>query len=379
MHLYVVCLTALVCFIGFEKRGRVVAFRFPTRSCSNSYRRQGGDPSYFALQDFRRPKPKKNKGGGSSKTKKGPRSGGPGGSGPKGRGGPDGEEREGHNKRKRREPPPFGEAVTVVNQPPPKTIAKTVTKNTNILGQNVVTCRDFSVNSAKTADFIGSYPSVEQMPIFSIPELAFLGRSNVGKSSLFNCLIGTKVAVSSKTPGRTQSLNTFTCKDKDGDIAVMVDLPGYGYAKLSKEKQEEISKFIESYLIERKSLRLVVLLVDCRRDVQSYEKGVLDFLRNEGLQYIVVATKIDKLGKNEARAAMNKYRRELDLEEDQMIGFSSLTAEGRRDLWWKIRAGLTGTVSEAFADEEEEEEEEEGGAEEEAAAVEDDDDEVGWG
>jgi GTP-binding protein len=280
------------------------------------------------------------------------------------------------------ESPPFGlksSTVAVVNQPVvnTKTAATgTKTKSTNILGQNVVRCRDFSVNSAKTADFIGSYPSVDQMPIFSIPELAFLGRSNVGKSSLFNCLIGAKVAVCSKTPGRTQSLNTFTCKDKDGEIAVMVDLPGYGYAKLSKEKQDDISRFIENYLRERRSLRLVVLLVDCRREVQEYEAGVLRFLRDEGLQYILVATKIDKMGKNEAATAMGKYRRELQLEQDQLVGFSSLTSQGRKELWGKIRDGMIGTVSAAFA---EEEKEGEGGVDGSGETLlEYDDDEVGW-
>lgn len=342
--------------------------------------RDSGDQSYFALHDFKRPKAKKHTprspSGSAKRSKKGPRSGSPGQKSSWDSRGRDDDRSKGHGTK---EPPPFG-VEAIVNQPPPKAMSKSVTKNTNILGQNVVTCRDFSVSTPKIADFVGSYPSVEQMPIFSIPELAFLGRSNVGKSSLFNCLIGTKVAVSSKTPGRTQSLNTFTCKDKDGDIAVMVDLPGYGYAKLSKEKQEEISKFIESYLIERKSLRLVVLLVDCRRDVQDYEVGVLNFLRNEGLQYIVVATKIDKLGKNEAKMAMEKYRRELELEEDQMIGFSSLTAEGKRSLWWKIRDGLTGTVSKAFADEEDQVEEEfDIEVMEKERELEYDDDEVGWG
>ena len=243
-------------------------------------------------------------------------------------------------------PPPFGVGIVVANQPPPK--AKT--KSMNILGQNVVQCRDFSITSAKTADFVGSYPSVDQMPIFSIPELAFLGRSNVGKSSLFNSLIGAKVAVSSKTPGRTQSINTFICKDKGGDISIMVDLPGYGYAKLSKEKQEGISNFIQDYLLDRKSLRLVVLLVDCRREVQEYERSVLHFLRKEGLQYVVVATKIDKMKKNEAITAIQAYKRQLGLADDQMLGFSAITGEGRKLIWTKIRDGLIGAVSKAFDD-----------------------------
>ncbi len=263
--------------------------------------------------------------------------------------------------------PPFGVGVAMSNQPPPTAKTKSVTKSVNILGQNVVQCRDFSISSPKIANFIGSYPSVDQMPIFSIPELAFLGRSNVGKSSLFNSLIGTKVAVSSKTPGRTQGLNTFTCKDKEGDISVMVDLPGYGYAKLSKEKQDAISDFIQRYLVERKSLRLVVLLVDCRREAQEYERGVLEFLRAEGLQYIVVATKIDKMKKNEADAAIQSYKRKLGLYNDQIVKFSAITGEGRRNLWAKIRDGLTGTVSKAFAEMENEEDDDEY-----------DIDEIGW-
>ena len=234
------------------------------------------------------------------------------------------------------------------------TKAKSMSTTVNVLGQNVVRCRDFSISSIKNADFIGSYLSVDQMPIFSIPELAILGRSNVGKSSLFNSLVGTKVAVSSKTPGRTQGLNTFKCKDKDGDIAVMVDLPGYGYAKLSKEKQDAISEFIHRYLVERKSLRLVVLLVDCRREAQEYERAILEFLREEGLQYLLVATKMDKMKKNEAAVAIKAYKRALQLDDDQIIGFSAVTGEGRRLLWGKIRDGITGTVSKAFEDTENE-------------------------
>ena len=266
-------------------------------------------------------------------------------------------------------PAPFGVGVAITNQPPPKAKAKTVTKSMNILGQNVVQCRDFSIASAKTADFIGSYPSVDQMPIFSIPELAFLGRSNVGKSSLFNSLIGTKVAVSSKTPGRTQGRTPLHARTKMV-ISVMVDLPGYGYAKLSKEKQDAISDFIQRYLYERKSLSWWCFwwttggMQDTKRCVRFFE--------TEGLQYVVVATKIDKMKKNEAAAAIQDYKRALGLDDDQMLGFSAVTGEGRRNLWAKIRDGLTGTVSRAFDDEVEEDDDYDEYDDEEV-------DEKGWG
>lgn len=99
----------------------------------------------------------------------------------------------------------------------------------NILGQNIINCRSFNLDSAKQFDFIGSFKSLNSIPIFSFPEIGFIGRSNVGKSSLLNCLTGLnkKIAVEGKTPGRTQSINIFSCKDKVGDICFLVDLPGY--------------------------------------------------------------------------------------------------------------------------------------------------------
>jgi GTP-binding protein len=124
----------------------------------------------------------------------------------------------------------------------------------------------------KEYEFLGSYKDVQKTPILSSPEVAFIGRSNVGKSSLLNCLTGAnkKIAIVGKTPGRTQCINMFKCADKEGDIAVLVDLPGYGFAKLSRDAQEQISGFLEGYLTDRGALRLVVMLVDSRRDVRQY-------------------------------------------------------------------------------------------------------------
>lgn len=252
------------------------------------------------------------------------------------------------------------------NRPrPTPPVSKKVSANSsfqrkNILGMNMITCRDFSTTSTKTCDFAGSYTSVEDMPMYSLPELAFIGRSNVGKSSLLNTLIGlkSKVAVSSKTPGRTQGLNTFKCKDKDGDIAIMVDLPGYGYAKLSKTKQEEISDFLQNYLVNRKSLRLVVVLVDSRRDVQEQEQGLLDFLNEEGLQYVVVSTKVDKLEGVSMETRKAEHLQALDVAPEEYLFFSSVTGEGRQALWGKIRDAMLGVVSERFIDDDDFEEEE---------------------
>lgn len=108
----------------------------------------------------------------------------------------------------------------------------------------------------------GSFTSAISVPTYPLPEIAFIGRSNVGKSSLLNCLTGLnkKIAVESKTPGRTQAINLFKCSDKEGDICVFVDLPGYGFAKMSKDQQAGIGVFLSGYLEERGPLKLVILL-----------------------------------------------------------------------------------------------------------------------
>jgi ribosome biogenesis GTP-binding protein YsxC/EngB len=145
-----------------------------------------------------------------------------------------------------------------------------------ITGQNIINVRSFNLDAPKTFTFDGSFKSIGSLPTFSSPEIAFMGRSNVGKSSLLNCLTGMskKIAVEGKTPGRTQSINVFNCQDKLGDICKFVDLPGYGYAKISKTEQSEISQFIGDYLIRRGALKLVILLIDPRREVQQYDQDM---------------------------------------------------------------------------------------------------------
>lgn len=211
-----------------------------------------------------------------------------------------------------------------------------------ILGQNIINCRDFSPEGPKTFSFEGSYESIKEAPIFGFPEVAFIGRSNVGKSSLLNMLSGLNknIAIVSKTPGRTRQINMFRCKDRDGDFCVLVDLPGYGFAKMSKSDQEKISEFLRDYLSNRGPLRLVVLLVDARRELQKSDQEIVQFLRDNELEFMVVATKSDKCSKHELEVSLRQLRQGLDLDDDQPIPVSSVQGLGKKEIWKGIRRGI---------------------------------------
>src|SRR5580698_11382548 len=138
-----------------------------------------------------------------------------------------------------------------------------------------------------------------QFPASTAPEIAFLGRSNVGKSSLLNALVGDKAAKVSSTPGRTRAINFFLVSDeRHAPRKVLADLPGYGYAKISKSISAEWPKFIEPYLQERETLRLCVCLVDSNIPPQPNDVQLLEFLKSTGRPLVVVATKADKLSGN---------------------------------------------------------------------------------
>ncbi len=147
-----------------------------------------------------------------------------------------------------------------------------------ILGQSIMECRSFKVDGLKSFKFDGSFREVEAMPRMAIPEIALLGRSNVGKSSLLNSLTGLhrNIAVESKTPGRTRCINLFSVKDKEGDICVLADLPGYGFAKISKTDKLVINLLVRDYLRKRDLLKAALVLVDVRRTVQQSD---LDLMR----------------------------------------------------------------------------------------------------
>ena len=166
-------------------------------------------------------------------------------------------------------------------------------------------------------------------PESPLPEIAFAGRSNVGKSSLLNSLVRRKAfARVSRTPGRTREINFFRVNNG----FVLVDLPGYGYARVSKEKKSEWRPLIESYLRRTTQLRGIVLLLDIRREPSDDDRAMLDFLAEVEVPTIVALTKTDKLSKAGAQERAAKISRALALEADQVISFSAQTGEGRAEL-----------------------------------------------
>jgi GTP-binding protein len=179
-------------------------------------------------------------------------------------------------------------------------------------------------------EFLGGMASpLGWRPETTLPEVAFAGRSNVGKSSLINALLRrSKAARVSNTPGRTREINFF----KINDQFVLVDLPGYGYARVSKDKRAEWKPMIEGYLQGSANLRGIVQLLDVRHDPTSDDLQMLDFLAKVGVPTMVVMTKTDKLSKTQAAERVRTISASLGLEEDQVIPFSSVTGLGRDDL-----------------------------------------------
>src|SRR5437899_4372781 len=149
--------------------------------------------------------------------------------------------------------------------------------------------------------FLAAATDAAQFPIPSLPEIAFLGRSNVGKSSVINSLVGTKLARTSSTPGRTRSINFFEIRwpGKPRPELIFADLPGYGYAKISRELSREWPKFIEPYLNERPCLALCLALVDVNVPPQASDRQLLEFLSASGRQVLLVASKRDRLSDNQ--------------------------------------------------------------------------------
>ena len=166
-------------------------------------------------------------------------------------------------------------------------------------------------------------------PPSDLPEIAFAGRSNVGKSSLLNTLMRRRsFARVSRTPGRTREINFFRINNG----FLLVDLPGYGYAKISKEKKAEWRPLISTYVKRTSQLRGIVLLLDIRREPSDDDRAMLDFLAEVEVPTIVALTKTDKLSKTAARDRSAEISRALNLDSDQVIPFSSQTGEGRVEL-----------------------------------------------
>lgn len=180
-------------------------------------------------------------------------------------------------------------------------------------------------------DFLGSFPS--DPPEHGLDEVAFVGRSNVGKSSALNTLLARKRAARvSSRPGRTQAINLFQV----GNSCVFADLPGYGFARVPEAVQEAWRESIEAYFSERSCLRLVVVLVDARREPQELDGQLLFALTTYRIPALVVATKVDKLSRRERGASLSRIREEFRLEEGEPVAFSAVSGEGRDTIWDRI-------------------------------------------
>ena len=186
--------------------------------------------------------------------------------------------------------------------------------------------------------FLISAADPAHFPAATVPEIAFLGRSNVGKSSLLNSLVGEKTAHVSSTPGRTRTINFFEiylrAKSTLPDLR-FADLPGYGYAKLSKSISAEWPKFIDPYLTERENLAGCIVLVDSNIPPQPSDLQLIDFLRSAQRNLLVVATKTDRLSGNKLSSSLRTLSRELQIE--AVLPYSAKTGAGREQLWKEIR------------------------------------------
>jgi len=182
----------------------------------------------------------------------------------------------------------------------------------------------------RSLEFLGPMATVDGWrPANELPEIAFAGRSNVGKSSLLNRLVRRKAfARVSNTPGRTREINFF----KVNEQFVLADLPGYGYARISKERKAEWLPLIEGYLRRSAALRGVVQLLDVRHPASQEDLQMLDFLADLGAPTIIVLTKIDKLRPRELSTRLHEIAVQLQLDEEQMIPFSATTNVGRDEL-----------------------------------------------
>jgi len=188
--------------------------------------------------------------------------------------------------------------------------------------------------------FVISAADPKQFPAPSAPEIAFLGRSNVGKSSLINALVGDKIAKTSNTPGRTQTINFFELRrpGKPHPEFFFVDLPGYGYARVPKAITTLWSGFIDPYLESRQSLALCLSLVDISIPPQQSDIQLHDWLRHHDRPYLVVATKADRISNNQLRKSLATLSRDLAVEPDRILPFSAKSQTGHVALWRAIQA-----------------------------------------
>jgi GTP-binding protein len=190
------------------------------------------------------------------------------------------------------------------------------------------------------ARFMLSASDLTHFPSPTVPEIAFLGRSNVGKSSVINALVGKKLARTSNTPGRTRSINFYEVRraGQPNPELLFTDLPGYGYAKVSRDISDDWARFVDPYLHQRSSLALCLALVDSNIAPQESDGQLLQFLASKGRPHVIVATKCDRLSGNQLRQAMNTLGQAFA--GVPMVAFSAKTGAGKEELWHEILASL---------------------------------------
>lgn len=187
-------------------------------------------------------------------------------------------------------------------------------------------------------DLIISAVQEAQYPETDVPEVALSGRSNVGKSSFINSMIGRKnMARTSQQPGKTQTLNFFNIDDQ----LVFVDVPGYGYAKVSKVQREKFGKMIEEYLTTRQKLQLVIQLVDLRHNPTEDDVLMYNYLKHFDIPTLIICTKEDKIPKGKVKKHLNNIKNKLDLEEgDTIVSYSSIKNNKQQQIWDMIESYL---------------------------------------
>lgn len=189
--------------------------------------------------------------------------------------------------------------------------------------------------------FVKSAHRSNQYPPPDRPEIAFAGRSNVGKSSLLNVLVNRRnLARTGSQPGRTQAINFFALADR----LYLVDLPGYGFARVPPRVQAAWRPMVETYLRERKTLCGVVVILDIRRDLSQGDRDLLNWLGTYEIPPIVVLTKMDKLSRSQRNTRFSRLGKELsDLIDRPPVGFSARSREGREEVWARIEAAVSGS------------------------------------
>ena len=189
-----------------------------------------------------------------------------------------------------------------------------------------------------SAEFLTGAVSYKQYPDSAYPELAFAGRSNVGKSSLINSLLNRKKLVkTSQTPGKTQEINFF----KINNDFIFTDLPGYGFAKVPQSVQKRWGKMIEDYLLKRETLLAVIFIIDLRRRPSLLALSLLRWLEVHEVEYLLVGTKVDKLSQSEIKKQKDKLNvAYFDGGEGELLVYSSKSSRGRKELWSEITSRL---------------------------------------